>query len=144
MSVRQLSVFAENKQGSLYETTAILSEAGINIRAFSVADTNKYGVIRMIVDDPRTAAFALSSEGKIVSVTEVVGVQISDSQGGLAKLLGIVSGAGINVEYLYAFVSSIPNNANVVLRVSDNEATEKILKDAGYSLLTDEIARTQI
>ena len=144
MSVRQLSVFAENKQGSLYETTAILSEAGINIRAFSVADTNKYGVIRMIVDDPRTAAFSLSSEGKIVSVTEVVGVQISDSQGGLAKLLGIVSGAGINVEYLYAFVSSIPNNANVVLRVSDNEATEKILKEAGYSLLTDEIARTKI
>ena len=144
MSVRQLSVFAENKQGSLYETTAILSEAGINIRAFSVADTNKYGVIRMIVDDPRTAAYSLSSEGKIVSVTDVVGVQISDSQGGLSKLLGIVSQAGINVEYLYAFVSSIPNTANVVLRVSDNETTEKILRESGYSLLTDEIARTQI
>ena len=138
MSIKQLSVFAENKHGSIYEITKILSEAGIDIRAFSVADTHSYGVLRLIVSDTRHAAFSLSSVGKIVDVTDVVAVQISDEKGGLAELLKVVTEQGINIEYLYAFVSTTVGEAYVVIRVSNNQATEQILKENGFELLTDE------
>lgn len=138
MSVKQLSVFSENKHGSLYEVTEILSEAGINIRAFSVADTEKYGVIRMIVSDARKAAAALSENDKIVRPTDVVAVKVSDTAGGLSSLLGVLAANNVNLDYLYAFVANDDGCANVVLRVADNEFTEKILVSAGFTLLTDD------
>jgi hypothetical protein len=141
MSVKQLSVLAENKNGALYEITNILSTAGINLRAFSIADTQNYGILRLIVSDPRTAAMALSTEGKIVNVTDVVSVQIPDEKGGLASLLRVLTEADISVEYLYAFVASTVDAAYVVLRVEDNAKTEALLTDKGFTLLTDEILR---
>ncbi len=141
MSVKQLSVLAENKNGALYEITNILSTAGINLRAFSIADTQNYGILRLIVSDPRTAAMALSTEGKIVNVTDVVSVQIPDEKGGLASLLRVLTEADISVEYLYAFVASTADAAYVVLRVEDNAKTEALLTDKGFTLLTDEILR---
>ena len=141
MSVKQLSVFAENRTGSIYEITKTLSTAGINIRAFSIADTQNYGILRLIVNDPRAAAMALSSEGRIVSVTDVVSVGIPDREGGLTELLSVLANAGIPVEYLYAFVASSADQAYVVLRVEDNAKTEALLTDAGFALLTDEILR---
>lgn len=142
MSVKQLSVFAENKNGSLYAITKILSEADIDISAFSIADTQSYGVLRLIVSDPRKAAEALSKENKIVNVTDVVGVKIPDTKGGLNELLSIISAENIAVEYLYAFVSPVAGNAYVVLRVENNELTEKLLKRYGFTLLTDEDIRS--
>lgn len=136
MSIRQLSVFAENKNGSLYEITKILASNDINIRAFSVADTKNFGVLRLIVSDPRKAAMALSEEGKIVNVTDVVGVKIPDYKGGLAELLRILTENEISVEYLYAFVSTDAGKAHVVLRVEDNEKTEKLLTEKGFTLLS--------
>jgi hypothetical protein len=141
MSVKQLSVLAENKNGALYEITNILSTAGINLRAFSIADTQNYGILRLIVSDPRTAAMALSTEGKIVNVTDVVSVQIPDEKGGLASLLRVLTEADISVEYLYAFVASTADAAYVVLRVEDNAKTEALLTEKGFTLLTDEILR---
>ncbi len=141
MSVKQLSVLAENKNGALYEITNILSTAGINLRAFSIADTQNYGILRLIVSDPRTAAMALSTEGKIVNVTDVVSVQIPDEKGGLASLLRVLTEADISVEYLYAFVASTAGAAYVVLRVEDNAKTEALLTEKGFTLLTDEILR---
>ena len=136
MSIRQLSVFAENKNGSLFEITKILAANDINIRAFSVADTKNFGVLRLIVSDPRKAAQALSEEGKVVNVTEVVGVQIPDYKGGLSELLRVLTEAGIGVEYLYAFVSTTDKGkAHVVLRVEDNAATETLLREKGFTLL---------
>ena len=137
MSVKQLSVFAENKNGSLYEITKILSTAEINIRAFSIADTQNYGILRLIVNDPRAAAMALSVEGRIVSVTDVVSVQIPDEKGGLTELLRVLTEADISVEYLYAFVASPASSAYVVLRVEDNAKTEALLTEKGFTLLTD-------
>ncbi len=137
MSVKQLSVFAENKNGSIYEITKILSAAEINIRAFSIADTQNYGILRLIVNDPRAAAMALSIEGRIVSVTDVVSVQIPDEKGGLTELLRVLSDADISVEYLYAFVASPSTSAYVVLRVEDNTKTEALLAEKGFTLLTD-------
>ncbi len=137
MSVKQLSVFAENKNGSIYEITKILRDADIDISAFSIADTQSYGVLRLIVCDPKKAADALSSHNKIVNVTEVVGVQIPDTKGGLNELLDVIASENISVDYLYAFVSSIAGKAYVVLRVENNELTEKLLKRYGFTILTD-------
>ena len=141
MSVKQLSIFAENRNGSLYEITKILSTAGINIRAFSIADTQNYGILRLIVSDPRAAAMALSTEGKIVSVTDVVSAEIPDEMGGLTELLRVLTEADISVEYIYAFVASRGGKAYTVLRVEDNTKTEAILTDNGFTLLTDEELR---
>lgn len=141
MSVKQLSVFAENKNGSIYEISKTLSDNNINIRAFSIADTQNYGILRLIVDDPRAAALALSSEGRIVSVTDVVGVQIPDERGGLTELLRILAEAEVAVEYLYAFVASQAGHAYVVLRVEDNAKTEELLVAAGFVLCTDELLK---
>lgn len=136
MAIRQLSVFAENKNGSLFEITKVLADNDINIRAFSVADTKNFGVLRLIVNDPRKAAQALSEEGKVVNVTEVVGVQIPDYKGGLSELLRVLTEDGIGIEYLYAFVSvTDKGKAHVVLRVEDNAATEKLLREKGFTLL---------
>ncbi len=138
MSIKQLSIFAENKIGSICEITGLLLESGINIRAFSVADTQSYGVLRLIVDDPRNAAFKLSESGKILHVTTVIGAMIPDREGGLNTVLEILSKENISVEYLYAFLAPTAGHAYVVLRVSDNEKTEKILKSHGVTLLSDE------
>ena len=136
MAIRQLSVFAENKNGSLYEITKVLADEDINIRAFSVADTKNFGVLRLIVNDPRKAAQALSEAGKVVNVTEVVGVQIPDYKGGLSELLRVLTEAGIGIEYLYAFASvTDKGKAHVVLRVEDNATTEKLLREKGFTLL---------
>ena len=141
MAVKQLSVFAENRNGSIYEITKILSTAGINLRAFSIADTQNYGILRLIVSDPRAAAMALSTEGKIVSVTDVVSVQIPDEEGGLTELLRVLSEADISVEYLYAFVAAQGGHADTVIRVEDNAKTEAILSENGFTILTDEALR---
>lgn len=144
MSVKQLSVFAENKNGSLFEITKILADADIDIRAFSIADTHSYGVLRLIVNNPRKAAFALSNAEKIVNVTDVVGVQIPDERGGLSCLLDVIMQNGIGVDYLYAFVSSKVGRAFVVLRVADNNSAEALLEANGFKLLTDDDIKTGI
>ena len=137
MSVKQLSIFAENRNGSIYEITKILADAGIALRAFSIADTQNYGVLRLIVSDIKAGYEALSNAGKIVNVTDVVGVEISDANGGLCELLHVLAKDEISVEYLYAFVAPTAGKAFVVLRVADNDATEKLLSAAGFTLLTD-------
>ncbi len=137
MSVKQLSVFAENRNGTVYEVSKLLGEQAINIRAFSVAETASFGVLRLIVDDPRKAAAVLSNENKIVNVTDVVAASIPDRQGGLSELLGVLYQHDVSVEYLYAFVAGTAGKAYVVLRVSDNAAVENLLAESGFSILTD-------
>lgn len=137
MSIRQLSVFAENKNGALYEITRVLEESGIDIRAFSVADTENYGVLRLIVNDPTKAAFCLSESGKIVTVTDVIGVRISDAPGGLSGVLKTTTENGISLEYLYAFAGRREGSAFVVLRVEDKAQAEKILSANGFTLLEE-------
>ena len=138
MAIKQLSVFAENKTGSVYEITKILSDSGINIRAFSIAETQSFGILRLIVDDPRRAALALSDHGKIVDVTDVIGAEIPDTTGGLSELLKAISSEKLGFDYLYAFVADSPDKAHVVLRVADNALAEKILASYGFTLLTND------
>ena len=138
MAIRQLSVFAENKNGALYEITKSLAAARIDIRAFSIADTANFGVLRMLVKEPTKAAQVLSENGNIVSVDDVVGVKIPDIAGGLSDILRITTAKNISIAYLYAFVSRETGNAYVILRVDNNDHVEEILEAEGCTLLREE------
>ena len=138
MKIKQLSIFVENKAGRLAKITNTLAEAKIDIRAISVADTTEFGILRLIVDDTRRAALALSDHGKIVDVTDVIGVEIPDTKGGLAELLKAISTENLGFDYLYAFVADDPDKAHVVLRIADNTLGEKILSSYGFQLLTED------
>lgn len=141
MAIRQVSVFVENQKGALANALRAISAAGIELRALSIADTSDFGILRVITGDNTKAAYALSDAGYICSVTEVVAACADDRPGGMATLLTILSEAGIDVEYVYAFVAQKGQHAWVVLRVSDNAAAERVLRAAGVTLVSeDEVA----
>lgn len=138
MTINQLSIFVENKAGTVEKITRSIADAGVSIRALSVADTQEFGILRLIVSDVEKAKEALSKSECVVTITKVIGVQIPDVPGGLSDVLKLVSDKGINVEYLYAFITIARKHAYVVLRVEDNEKAAKILTDAGIKLVTQE------
>jgi hypothetical protein len=128
MTVDQISVFIENKPGTLAELTGIVGDAGIDLRALSLADTADFGVLRLIVNDPGNALNLLRAAGFTVSMTQVLAVPIADSPGGLAKVLRILADEKVNVEYSYAFITRRQGKAYVILRVENNEIALGILK----------------
>lgn len=136
MLLKQLTVFVENKQGSLVDITDTLAENNVNLRALSIADTQDFGLLRLIVNDNDTAVAALQEKGYLLKVTEVVGVKIGDAPGKLSKALAVLAEAGVNVEYLYAFMARTEKHAYVVLRPTDNAAAEKALENAGFHMIT--------
>ena len=137
MSLKQLSIFVENKQGTLVKITDTLANNNINIRALSIADTQDFGILRLIVTDNDLAIKALTDEGYLIKTTDVVGVKISDEPGKLSKALAVLDEEKINMEYLYAFMSRTEKHAYVVLRVADNAHAEKALEAAGFHMITD-------
>ena len=142
MEVRQISVFLENKIGRLAEITEILGDKKINIRALSIADTAEFGILRMIVDTPQKAYQALEERGFTVSRTEVVVVEVKDKPGGLAQVMAILGKAGINVEYLYAFVAPKGKNALVVFKIEKMKNTVDLLQAQKVKILSvEEISR---
>ncbi len=137
MSLKQLTVFVENKKGALVDITAILATNNINIRALSIADTQEFGILRLIVNDNDTAVKTLTDGGYLIKMTDVVGVKIGDAPGKLSKALEVLDAAHINMEYIYAFMTRTEKHAYVVLRVEDNAAAEAALENAGFHLITD-------
>ena len=137
MSLKQLTIFVENKQGTLVDITDILAKNNVNMRALSIADTQDFGILRLIVNDNETATKALTEAGYLLKMTDVVGVKIGDQPGKLSKALEVLDKAEINMEYLYAFMARTEKHAYVVLRVADNEMAEKALEDAGFHMITD-------
>ncbi|MBQ8740635.1 MAG: ACT domain-containing protein [Clostridia bacterium] len=137
MSLKQLTVFVENKQGTLVDITDTLARHNVNIRALSIADTQDFGILRLIVNDNDTALKTLAEEGYLIKTTDVVGVKIGDEPGKLSKALNVLDENNINMEYLYAFMSRTEKHAYVVLRVADNAAAETALENAGFHLITD-------
>ena len=136
MLVKQISVFLENKEGRVAQVARILSDAKINIRALSIADTTEFGILRLIVDQPPKAEEALRNEGFTVSITEVIAISIEDEPGGLADALQILHEDSISVEYIYAFISKTSHKANVILRVEDCEKAIESLQAKGLEVLT--------
>ena len=137
MSLKQLNVFVENKQGSLVSITDALAKSEINIRALSIADTEEFGILRLIVSDVDTACEMLEELGYLIKVTDVVGVKIGDAPGKLSKALEVLDAEKINMEYLYAFMARTEKHAYVVLRVADNNKAESALEKAGFHIITD-------
>jgi len=137
MAIKQLTVFVPNKQGALVAITDTLAAHEVNIRALSIAETEDFGILRMIVNDEVTAEKMLTDEGYLIKVVDVVGVKIGDAPGKLTDALGVLSKAGINLEYLYAFMARTEKHAYVVLRIEDNAAAESALEAAGFHLITD-------
>lgn len=138
MAIKQLSIFVENREGTLVTVTDAIAKSGVDIRAMSVADTNDFGIFRLIVTDVDKAKQALDEANAFVSVTEVVGVAVKDEPGALAKVVKLLADHSINIEYMYAFITVSKQYAYVVLRVADNAEAEKILAENGISLVTEE------
>lgn len=136
MAITQLSVFLENKPGKLSETVRKISEAGVNIRAMSIADTKDFGILRLIVSDAAVTK-RIVSEHAIVTETEVIAVRMDDQAGALSGVLDALEEAQINVEYLYAFTGTKSDSAYVVLRVDNTAAAEKLLSERGFATLSD-------
>ena len=135
MRVEQISIFLENRAGRLAEITRILGEAGINIRALSLADTSDFGILRLIVSDNDKAKATLRERGFTVGKTNVVAVEVEDRPSGLNRILEILSKENINVEYMYAFVQHSGENAVIIFRFDDIDAAVKLLLDNDIKVL---------
>jgi len=135
MSVKQISVFLENKKGRLAEVTRSLSHEKINIRALSLADTADFGVLRIIVDNPDRTLTILKSHGFVAQVTEVIAVEVEDRPGGLSRILEVLDQDNVNVEYMYAYVEKSRENAIVICRIDDRERALQILEKHGIATL---------
>lgn len=141
MAIQQISVFVENKQGKLVETVKTLAENDINIRAMSIADTKDFGILRMITSDNAKTKEVLS-EDSVVNTTDVIAVKMADRPGSLYRVIDILSKAGVNIEYMYAFTASDSLGAYVVFRVDDVPYAQKLIDDNGLKSLNDEDVQT--
>ena len=138
MTIPQISVFLENKAGQLADITNILSENQVNMRAISIAETADYGVLRIIVDNASKASSILLEKGFILTMTPVVGVTVSDTPGGLGKVLGVISQAEIDVEYMYSVFGQKEGQACMIFRVADTDGLIALLEKNGIGAITGE------
>lgn len=137
MTVKQLSVFVENRAGRLSEVTRLLGDNDISIRAMSIADTKDFGILRLIVNDAEKALDVLKANGFSVAITNVLALKINDRPGGLADAMEALYKDNISVEYMYAaFINEEEDTASLVLRVNDNDKAVNALEESGFHLLT--------
>jgi hypothetical protein len=138
MKIQQISLFVENKPGHIATPARLLAEQGFGIRALYLADTQQYGIVRLIVAESQKAAALLESHGFVVKVTEVLAVEVADRPGGLADILDALDGSGINIEYMYAFPYLREGKAILIFRFNDSDAAIAYLQKAGINLLASE------
>ncbi len=135
MAIRQISVFVENKKGALEHLVNVIAAAGVDMRALSIADTQEFGILRMIAKNHTKACEALRAAGYLVSENDVTAVEIPDEPGGLAKVVSILAAHDVSIEYTYAFMTRSHGHACVVFRVEDNELVANILAQNGIATL---------
>ncbi len=138
MKVEQISVFLENRAGRLADVTRTLAEAGINIRALSLADTSDFGILRLILTDHEKAKKVLKENGFTVGRTNVVAVEVTDEPGGLHNILDILSSNQINVEYMYAFVQQSGKNAVLIFRFDRTDQAIEVLQKNKLKIIPGE------
>ena len=139
MSLKQISVFLENKPGMMYQVTELLAKNSVDMRALSLAETSDFGIVRIIVDDVYKTTTLLKDEGYIHNVTSVVGVAIPDEPGGLHKVLDALKEADINIEYMYAFLGGQnSDHAYMIFRVQDNKSAESAIRVKGIRVVDQE------
>lgn len=138
MTIKQLSIFVENRPGRLAEITDLLGQEKIDIRAVCVSDTREFGILRLIVDNPEAAAEKLKAHGCTCSLCDVLVLRLDDNPGGLAYPMHALAEVGISVEYMYAFVSKSTDAAYVIFRVQDNEQAMAVLAEKGVVMASQE------
>jgi len=137
-AIKQISIFVENKPGRMAGVAKALGDAGVNIRALTIAEAGDFGVIRMVVDDTESGYAALREKGFMVSETDVLAVEIKDVPGGLYEIANSLGMNNINVEYAYAFVTAKAERAMLILRVDDVKRATEVLSEAGVRVATRE------
>mgnify|MGYP000885920228 CR=1 FL=1 len=135
MKIQQLSLFLENKPGHLLDPCRLLAASGINIRTLTVADTEQFGILRMVVSDWRRAAELLKERGYVVKVTEVLAVEVPDRPGGLVELLESIQNSSVNIEYMYAFPAKRQGRAVLIFRFDRPDEAIACLEAAGINVL---------
>lgn len=138
MSVKQISVFLENRKGTLQKMTAVLKENGIDMRAFSLAETSDFGIARIIVSDVYKTTTVLRDAGFVHTISSVLAVEVSDTPGGLHTILSVLEPANINVEYVYAFLGRKENSAYMIFKVENEQAAKDALREAHIRLVQQE------
>ena len=139
MKIQQLSLFAENQPGHLAGPCRLLAEHGVDIRALALADTQKFGILRLIVSDPAKAAGILEKAGHVVKTTEVLAIPVADRPGGLAQILTALEGTEVNIEYMYAFPFGHEGQAVLIFRFDDPDAAIKVLQGKGVPVLAGDV-----
>jgi hypothetical protein len=130
-------VFLENRPGSLMEPLKVLADANINLVSISLADTEQFGILRLVLKDWEFAKSVLEKDGWVVNVSDVVAVDVDDQPGGLAQMLGILAEAGINIEYMYAFALRRNVRAVLLFRFEDPDAAIEVLQKAGIGIVQE-------
>ena len=138
VAIKQISLFLENKPGRMAMVAKTLSDAGVNIRALTIAEAGDFGIIRMVVDDTEKGYRVLRDKGFTVSETEVLAVELKDVPGGLYEVANTLGMNNINVDYAYAFVTAKAERAMLILRVDDIERAAQVLSEAGVRIATKE------
>ena len=137
-AIQQISIFVENKPGRMAGVAKALGDAGVNIRALTIAEAGDFGVVRMVVDDMERGYTALREKSFMVSETDVLAVEIKDVPGGLYEIVNSLGMNNINVEYAYAFVTAKAERAMLILRVDDVKRATEVLNEAGVRVATRE------
>ena len=138
MTAQQLSIFMENKPGQLVRVTGTLAEAGIDIRAMSIADTKDFGIVRMIVSDCEKAQAVMREKGFMSTVTRVMCIALDDQPGCLGTVTECLSAANVNIDYVYACITEIGKSAYIVMHVDDEQKAIEVLKKAGINMVSAE------
>ena len=138
MTAQQLSIFMENKPGQLVKVTQTLAEAGIDIRAMSLADTKDFGIVRMIVSDCEKAQVLMREKGFMSTITQVMCIAMNDQPGGLEAVTELLAQEQVNIDYLYACITVIGKNAYIVMHVDDEQKADEVLTKAGVRTVTTE------
>jgi len=137
MKLTQISIFLENKKGRLLEVCELLGKNSVNIRALTVAESDDFGVLRIVVDKPQETTLLLKANGFVASLTEIVGVEVPDKPGGLADVLKALSKHKINIEYMYGFLEPLSTKALLVFRFDDVDRAIEVLKEQKFKLVSE-------
>ena len=138
MKIKQLSIFLQNRMGSLAKPLEVLTVADVNIRAMCMADTSEFGILRLVVDNPEKGKEALEQNNFLVKMTEIIGVEMHDAPGGLTSVLNIIKDNNIDLEYLYAFTHDKKDKAILLLHTDDIDRLIDILKKNNITIVPSE------
>jgi len=135
MKIKQLSVFLENRSGRLYELCELLGRNKINIKALTIAESPEFGIVRLVVDKIEKAIELLKANSFTANITDIVAVEVGDQPGGLAGILKVLNGAGVNIEYMYGFVEKSKDKALMVFRFEDPDRAIEVLQKNGFGIV---------